>query len=75
MQLDQGQRSGQLVRFLRHHVGNNDVPCYGTNNCYTPSGDSYGVLSVSDNCLKVAYTATTGWDFTTGLGTPNITNL
>ncbi len=56
-------------------VGNNDLPCYGTNNCYDPSGFSYGVLSKSDSQLKVAYPAHTGWDFATGVGTVNVTNL
>jgi subtilase family serine protease len=56
-------------------VGNNDVPCYGTNNCYGSTGADYGVLSTSDSQLKVAYPAHTGWDFTTGLGTVNVTNL
>ena len=55
--------------------GDNDVPCYGTANCYTPSHDTYGVLSTSDSHLEVAYPAQTGWDFATGLGTVNVTNL
>lgn len=55
--------------------GNNDVPCYGTNNCYDPSPADYGVLSTSDSSLHVAYPAHTGWDFTTGLGSVNVTNL
>jgi subtilase family serine protease len=56
-------------------VGNNDVPCYGTNNCFDPSPDEIGVLSTSNTQLKVAYPAHTGWDFTTGLGSVNVTNL
>jgi subtilase family serine protease len=55
--------------------GNNDVPCYGTNNCYLPEGEDYGVLSTSDSRMQVAYPATPGWDFATGLGTPNVTNV
>ena len=55
--------------------GNNDVPCYGTNNCYLPSGSDYGVLSTSDSKLKVAYPAQAGWDFATGLGSVNVTVL
>ena len=35
----------------------------------------YGVLSTSDHSLKEAYPATTGWDFATGLGSVNVTNL
>jgi subtilase family serine protease len=56
-------------------VGNNNVPCYGTNNCYTPSGATYGLLSTSDATFNVAYGAHTGWDFATGLGSINVTNL
>jgi subtilase family serine protease len=56
-------------------VGNNDVPCYGHNNCYDPSPADYGVLSSSDQHLEVAYPAQEGWDFATGLGSVNVTNL
>ena len=57
-------------------VGNNDVPCYGTVNCYDPLGGAgYGVLSVSDSTLQIAYPSTPGWDFATGLGSVNISNL
>jgi len=56
-------------------VGNNDVPCYGTNNCYDPSSADYGVLSTSDSSLQPAYAAHKGWDFTTGLGSVNVANL
>jgi subtilase family serine protease len=55
--------------------GNNDVPCYGTDDCYLPEGEDYGVLSTSDTSLQVAYPAHPGWDFATGLGTPNVTNV
>jgi subtilase family serine protease len=56
-------------------VGNNDVVCYGTANCYDPNPNGYGVLSTSDSKLHVAYPAAAGWDFTTGLGSVNVTNL
>jgi subtilase family serine protease len=56
-------------------VGNNDVPCYGTNDCYLPSGNEYGVLSTSDTHLSVAYPAHSNWDFATGLGSVNVTDL
>jgi subtilase family serine protease len=55
--------------------GTNDVPCYGTASCFLPGGETYGVLSTSDKSLQVAYPTKTGWDFATGLGTPNVTNL
>lgn len=50
------------------------VPCEGSNSCYLPSGE-YGVLSTSTSSYVGAYTSQLGWDFTTGLGTPNVTNL
>jgi len=56
-------------------VGNNDVPCTGTNDCFEPNPFEFGVLSTSDKKLSVAYPTTKGWDFATGLGTPNVTNL
>lgn len=55
-------------------LGDNDVPCTGSNDCYTPSG-TYGVLSTSDSAFDPAYKATTGWDFATGIGTVNAYNL
>jgi len=55
--------------------GDIDVPCFGTNNCFQPTGDSYGVLSTSDKTLHVAYPANPGWDFATGLGSPNVANI
>jgi subtilase family serine protease len=70
-----GNDVGKSCIFHDVTVGNNDVPCYGTNNCYDPSGNVYGVLSTSDSSLKEAYPAATGWDFTSGIGTPNINNL
>jgi len=56
-------------------AGNIDVPCSGTNNCFEPSPIAYGVLSKSDNILQVAYPAHGGWDFASGLGSVNVTNL
>lgn len=56
-------------------VGDNDVPCFGKVNCFDPSTSDLGVLSTSDKTLRPAYPATTGWDFATGLGTVNVTNL
>jgi subtilase family serine protease len=54
--------------------GDMDANCTGTHNCYLPSGEN-GVLSTSDTAYKPAYGTTTGWDFATGLGTVNATNL
>jgi len=59
--------------------GDNDVDCIGTlglglNDCFLPSGVN-GVLSTSDSAYQPAFPATTGWDFATGIGTPNAYNL
>lgn len=54
--------------------GTIDVNCTGTNDCFDPSGH-YGVLSTSDSSYQPAYAATIGWDFATGIGTVNVTNL
>ena len=54
--------------------GDMDVPCTGINNCYDPAG-TYGVLSTSNGSFLPAYPATVGWDFATGLGSVNATNL
>lgn len=63
-----GNEAASSCVFYDTTLGNNDVPCYGTNNCYIPAGDSYGVLSVSDNYLKVRIprrpdgTSRRGWE-------------
>lgn len=46
----------------------------GTWNCYI-NGGTYGVLSTSNTALQPAYAAGTGYDFTSGIGTTNATNL
>ena len=55
-------------------LGNMDVNCQGTSNCYLPSGTN-GVLSVSNSSYQPAYGAAGGWDFATGIGSINATNL
>jgi uncharacterized repeat protein (TIGR01451 family) len=55
-------------------LGDMDVNCQGSNGCYNPSG-SNGVLSTSSNTYSKAYGAATGWDFATGIGTINVSNL
>jgi subtilase family serine protease len=55
-------------------LGDMDTNCTGHHNCYRPSGTN-GVLSTSNTAYKPAYTATTGWDFATGIGTLNAYNL
>ncbi len=54
--------------------GDMDVNCTGTNDCYLPSGTN-GVLSTSDSSFSLAYGTSIGWDFATGIGTVNVTNL
>jgi subtilase family serine protease len=56
-------------------TGNNTVPCYGTNDCYGSTLNDFGILSTSDTKLLQAYPTKTGWDFATGLGSINVTNL
>src|SRR6266850_389652 len=55
-------------------LGDVDVNCTGSANCYL-AGASIGVLSTSNSSFSPAYPATTGWDFATGIGTLNATNL
>jgi subtilase family serine protease len=55
-------------------LGDNDIDCTGPYNCYDPGGN-VGVLSLSDKSYQPAYTAGVGWDFATGIGTVNATNL
>ena len=56
--------------------GDMDVNCTGSNDCYNPSGPgTQGVLSTFNDSFNPAYGTTTGWDFATGIGTLNATNL
>jgi len=55
-------------------LGDMDVNCTGTNNCYLPSGVN-GVLSTSSSSYLPAYGTATGWDSATGIGTINAANL
>jgi subtilase family serine protease len=71
----QGNRISSSCIFHDVTAGNNAVPCYGSNNCYDPSPGGYGILSTSDHSLLEAYPSTKGWDFATGLGSINVTNL
>jgi subtilase family serine protease len=71
----QGSSVSSSCVFYDITVGNNAVPCFGTNNCYDPSPTEYGILSTSNLSLLEAYPTATGWDFATGLGSINITNL
>jgi subtilase family serine protease len=57
-------------------LGDITVNCTGSNDCYNPSGPgTQGALSTSDVSFSPAYAAAVGWDFATGIGTINATNL
>jgi subtilase family serine protease len=74
-------------RCVFHDVtfGDNDVNCLpltnsvtgaviGTFNCYIPSGTN-GVLSLVNNQYEPAYTATPGYDFSSGMGSVDVFHL
>lgn len=69
-----GNGVGSTCTFYDVTLGDMDVNCTGTHNCYKPSG-RYGVLSTSDSAYQKAYGTGTGWDFATGIGTVNVNNL
>jgi uncharacterized repeat protein (TIGR01451 family) len=69
-----GNAASSSCVFYDVTLGDMDVDCMGTNNCYLPSG-TIGVLSTSATTFKTAYGATTGWDFATGIGSVNAENL
>ncbi len=69
-----GNGVGSSCIFYDVTQGDMDVNCTGTHNCYLPSG-TYGVLSTSDGAYDPAYGTQIGWDFATGIGTVNATNL
>ncbi len=70
-----GRSVSSSCTFYDITVGNNAVPCYGLVNCYAPIAGGYGILSTTDLWDSEAYGSKTGWDFTTGLGTINVTNV
>lgn len=73
-----GASSGSTCVFHDVTLGDSDVVCNTlsgvAHNCYKPSG-TYGVLSVSNTAFSVSYGTTAGYDFASGLGTPNVYNL
>ncbi len=69
-----GNAVGSNCVFYDVTQGDITVLCTGLNNCYNPGG-AYGSLSVSDTSFQPAYPATVGWDFATGIGTTNATNI
>jgi Pro-kumamolisin, activation domain/Bacterial Ig-like domain (group 3) len=57
-------------------VGTNSVPCQGGSpGCSTASAGGNGVLVDPAHTTAEAWTATTGYDMTTGLGSVNVNNL
>jgi subtilase family serine protease len=69
-----GNGAGGSCIFYDVTQGDMDVNCTGTQSCYLPSG-TYGVLSKSDSSDAIGYGTGTGWDFATGIGSPNVANL
>src|SRR5208282_4302776 len=73
--------------FYDIQLGGTDQPCIAQQNgtlvnCYIPSGEkvgpagaAIGVLSTSNSAYQPAFTQQPGWDFATGIGTPNVYNL
>jgi pseudomonalisin len=71
-----GNTIGSACIFYDVTQGDNDIPCeVGSPDCYSAAGDAFGVLSTSVTEESIAYSATHGWDFATGLGSVNVTNL
>jgi hypothetical protein len=62
-------------------LGDNDAKCRKlsgvAHNCFYPAINpgTNGVLSTSNTAYQPAYVTTTGYDFATGIGTPNVYNL
>jgi len=69
-----GSGVGSSCVFYDVTQGDMDVNCTGTHSCYRPSGTN-GVLSTSTSSYAKAYGTSTGWDFSTGIGTINAANL
>ncbi len=71
-----GPSSGSTCIFHDVTLGDMDVNCAGSFNCYGYTaanrrgmGNPDGALSVSSKSFKPAYGTTVGWDFATGIGT------
>lgn len=76
-----GNATSSSCVFYDVTLGDNNVACQ-TFGCYWPNADesspedpTVGALSTSNSAYQPAYVATTGWDFVTGIGTINATNL
>jgi len=70
-----GNGIGSSCTFYDVTQGDMDINCAsGSPGCYRPSGTN-GVLSTSSGSYLPAFRATSGWDFATGIGTLNASNL
>jgi subtilase family serine protease len=69
-----GKSAASSCVFYDITLGDMDVNCTGSNNCYLPSG-THGVLSTTNSAYQPAYGTNTGWDFATGIGSVNANNL
>jgi subtilase family serine protease len=69
-----GSASAASCVFHDVTLGDDDIDCVSSYNCYRPSGQ-YGVLSTSDWADQPAYKAGVGYDLPTGIGTVNVFNL
>ncbi|MBB6187104.1 protease pro-enzyme activation domain-containing protein [Rhodanobacter sp. MP7CTX1] len=69
--------AGNNCVFNNITVGDIDEPCFAvTANCFTRGQDAFGVLSLGGSgSLTPAYMATPGYNYATGLGSVNATNL
>ncbi len=69
-----GKGVGSSCVFYNVTQGDMDVDCSGSSNCYVPGG-FVGVLSTVSSSYQKAYGTAVGWNFATGIGTVNVTNL
>jgi subtilase family serine protease len=68
--------SGSTCAFNDITKGNNSVPCAGNStNCSSKTTGTNGVLVSSASPTTPAWTAATGYDLATGLGSVNVANL
>ena len=68
--------NGSSCTFHDVTLGDNVVPCTGTNNCFIgPDPVTVGVLSLSNTAYQPAFRSSGGWDFATGVGSVDVWNL
>jgi subtilase family serine protease len=69
-----GNAVGSSCVFYDITLGDIVDNCTGAHNCFL-DGATNGILSTSNTSAQLAYGTTTGWDFASGLGSVNATNL